>query len=145
MRGGDTVRIALGSDSADRFACAGAARAFARRVGLGERRGEELAIAVAELASNVVRHARDGVIELHVRDQPRRTVEIVCRDRGPGIPDAHAAREDGFSGGRFLAPDAPRAAGLGLGLGAVGRLVDELVIESLPGVGTTVIARKWIP
>jgi anti-sigma regulatory factor (Ser/Thr protein kinase) len=138
-------RIVLrGKASADRFACAATARAFARRAGLSKRGGEELALAVSELASNVARHAVDGTLELRLFTTPRAMVEVVCRDRGPGIVDADVAREDGFSGGRYLSPDAPRGEGLGLGLGAVGRLVDELIIESSPGVGTTVVARKWI-
>lgn len=141
----DEYRIILrGKANADRFGCAVLARAFARRAGLSVRGGEELALAVSELASNVARHAFDGTLELRRCESPRPMVEVVCRDRGPGIADAHAAREDGFSGGRYLAPDAPRAQGLGLGLGAVGRLVDELIIDSSPGVGTTIIARKWI-
>ncbi len=133
-----------GKSAADRFACASHARAFGRDAGMSARRSEELALAVAELASNVARHAVDGTIELRRRDTVRPMVEVVCRDRGPGIEDADAARRDGFSAGRDLAPDAPRVAGLGLGLGAIERLVDELRIESTVGVGTTVTARKWI-
>ena len=55
------------------------------------------------------------------------------------------ARQDGVSLGRDLAPDSSRSEGLGLGFGAVERLVDELAIESIVDFGTTVIARKWIP
>ncbi len=141
----DEARILLrGKASADRFGCAAVARTFARHAGLSARAGEELALVVSELASNVARHAHEGSIELKHRETPRRVVEVICRDRGPGIADPRAACEDGFSQGRQLAPDTPRGQGLGLGLGAVGRLVDELIIESAPGVGTTIIARKWV-
>ena len=47
--------------------------------------------------------------------------------------DVDAALRDGFS----------TYAGLGLGLPGTVRLVDELTIESEPGVGTTVTATKW--
>jgi len=77
--------------------------------------------------------------------EPRPHVLLVCRDRGPGIADPAAARKDGYSRGRMLAPDAMRHEGLGQGLGAVERLVDELHIESVVGLGTTIVVRKWIP
>lgn len=144
MTDGTPERKIVLREKADRFACAAVARAFARDAGLSPRDGEALALAVAELASNVVRHAIEGVIELRVCTTPRAMVEVVCRDRGPGITDAEAARKDGYSGGRYLAPDTPRWEGLGLGLGAVERLVDDLIIHSAPGVGTTVVVRKWI-
>src|SRR5687767_15055910 len=103
---GTEQRIVLrGKATADRFACASHARAFGRRAGMSARKSEELALAVAELASNVARHAIDGTIELRRRDTPRPMVEVVCRDRGPGIEDAASARRDGFSEGRWLAPD----------------------------------------
>jgi serine/threonine-protein kinase RsbT len=114
-------------------------------VGLSAKRAEELAIVASELASNVIRHADAGALELGVVAEPRPHVLLVCRDRGPGIADLAAARTDGYSRGRMLAPDALRHEGLGHGLGAVERLVDELQIETVVGVGTTIVVRKWIP
>jgi anti-sigma regulatory factor (Ser/Thr protein kinase) len=119
--------------TADRFACAALARAFGRSTEMSVLRVEELALAVAELASNVARHAVEGEIELRRLERPRAHVEIVCRDRGPGIADVELARRDGVS-----------CDGLGLGLGAIERLVDEVSIESTLGVGTIVTLRKWI-
>ncbi|NJK31038.1 MAG: anti-sigma regulatory factor [Deltaproteobacteria bacterium] len=123
--------------------CRGA-KAFARSVGMSARPTEELAIAVAELASNVARHAHEGVLELHHREQPRPHVEAICWDRGPGIADIDQAKRDGVSRGQTLLPDSHPSEGLGLGLGAIERLVDEVVIESTLGIGTTVTLRKWI-
>ena len=54
-------------------------------------------------------------------------------DRGPGIEDLGRALEDGYS----------TAGRLGLGLPGVKRLMDDFEICSAPGMGTTVIARKW--
>jgi serine/threonine-protein kinase RsbT len=143
----DTAPLILlrGKNAADRFGCALAVRMFALRVGLSARAAEELALAASELASNVVRHADSGSLELRRVASPRAHVLMICRDRGPGIRDPKAALKDGYSGGRMLPPDAPRHHGLGRGLGAIERLVDELCIESTLDVGTTVTARKWIP
>jgi serine/threonine-protein kinase RsbT len=142
----DGVRFVLaGESAADRFGCASAAKTFARKVGLSPKRSEELAIVASELASNVIRHADSGVLELRYAAEPRPHVLMVCRDRGPGIADLDDARKDGYSRGRVLAPDALRHEGLGRGLGAVERLVDELQIESVVGVGTTIVLKKWIP
>ena len=142
----ESSRIAIaGPATADRLATAAVARSFGLRVGLSAARSQELAVAVAELASNVARHARDGTLVLRRLETPRPMVEVVCRDRGPGIEDPVAARRDGFSGGKQLAPDASRREGCGLGLGAVERMMDEVEIETELGVGTTVTARKWIP
>jgi anti-sigma regulatory factor (Ser/Thr protein kinase) len=139
-------RVVLPSKSAaDRFACAAMARAFGRSAEMSVLQAEALALAVAELASNIARHAVEGTIELRHLDAPRPHVEVVCRDRGPGIADVASARRDGVSGGCPLLRDIDGIpAGLGLGLGAIERLVDEVSIESTLGIGTTVTLRKWI-
>lgn len=58
---------------------------------------------------------------------------ITARDEGPGIPDVRQALQDGFTTSRSL----------GLGLPGVRRLMDESIIHSTTGRGTTVILRKW--
>jgi serine/threonine-protein kinase RsbT len=140
-----TRRIPLQRDATERFICAAEARHFARLWGMPARECSELAVATSELVSNVTRHAYEGMIEFHLRLSPRPLIEVICRDRGPGIEDLDIVRKDGYSRGRFLEPDSPREEGLGTGLGAVERLVDELSICSAVGVGTTVIVRKWLP
>jgi len=55
-------------------------------------------------------------------------------DSGPGIPDPERAMEDHYSSSGTL----------GLGLPGVKRLMDEFELESKPGEGTRVIARKWL-
>jgi len=100
-------------------------------------------MAAAELASNAVRHAKGGVLELALVEMPAPAIELICRDRGPGIADVQAALRDGYSRGRDLGPDDLRRDGLGSGLGAVARAMDELSIESSER-GTIVRARKLI-
>ena len=60
-------------------------------------------------------------------------IEVVCKDDGPGIPDVKLAMQDGFT----------TNGGLGGGLPAVERLMDEFEIASTVGGGTRIAARKW--
>lgn len=133
-----------GRNSADRFVCGSLARRFGLTVGMSSRAAEELAIAASELGSNVTRHADEGLLVLRFVEHPRPHVVIECRDRGPGIPDIDAARVDGFSEGRLLAPDDRRHRGFGRGFGAIERLVDEFAIQSIVEVGTCVTVKKWV-
>ncbi|MGC4122531.1 MAG: ATP-binding protein [Myxococcales bacterium] len=134
----------------DPLFCSAEARALARRAGFAAPRAAALAIAVAELASNIVRHAKEGSVFLRLhQDPPEATmIEVVAADRGPGIADLALAQQDGYSRGRFNAAALERGEGLppslGCGLGAVRRLTDECEIESVPGRGTTVTVRLYL-
>ena len=116
-----------------------------REVGLSKRAAWECGTSVAELVSNAIRHGGGGELELRIVVSPRRAIEIVVRDHGPGLVDAEMAVRDGWSQGRWLVAGEPRreGEGLGSGLGAVMRLMSETIFETTPGGGTTVISRKW--
>ncbi|MFC1401556.1 MULTISPECIES: ATP-binding SpoIIE family protein phosphatase [Streptacidiphilus] len=115
-------------------AARGAAAALARRVGLDERRSGEVALAVSEAASNLVKHAVDGAILLRVvRTEHQAGVEFLAVDSGPGMADVPEAMRDGMSS----------AGTLGIGLGSVARLADVFDVHSLPGRGTVIAARFW--
>ncbi len=90
---------------------------------------------VSELAGNLVFHTdRGGTIAFRVlRDERRLGIEVVSEDEEPGIADIGLAMQDGFS----------TKGGLGCGLPGVKRLMDEFEIESEPGRGTRITARKW--
>jgi serine/threonine-protein kinase RsbT len=123
-----------------------AALTFAEAQGLGRREAWGLAIALSELTTNAVKFAGGGDITLRAcASEARRGLEIVVEDRGPGIADPEAALIDGYSEGHMLSPDSPLHArhGLGCGLGAVRRLMDELQMEGREGGGTRVVARRW--
>ncbi len=95
---------------------------------------EELALAAAELATNLVKHARGGTLTLTPLHQGGRVgLEIETRDAGPGIADVEQAIGDRFS----------TAGTRGTGLGAINRLMDVLDITSARGAGTRITCRKW--
>ena len=80
---------------------------------------------------------------------PRRGAQVVVVDNGPGIEDFDASLQDGYSEGRLLSEEEPGTGtgsrrGLGSGLGAVKRLMDELTAESPPDGGLKIVARKWL-
>ncbi len=128
----------------DRYLCAVVARRISMKAGFDARAAAEIAICASELASNAVRHARGGVLEVSVVETPRRGIELRCRDFGAGIPNVEAALEDGWSRGRKLQPDESRREGLGSGLGTIRRLMSELAVEPGEG-GTVVVARRFFP
>lgn len=112
-----------------------AARTLALSLGFSADSAEECVLAVSELATNLARYAQAGELRLSsVADcSGRPGFQVESRDRGPGIADLDLALTDGFSTG----------GGLGAGLPAARRLMDEFELNSSPN-GTIVIARKWL-
>jgi serine/threonine-protein kinase RsbT len=105
-----------------------------------------LAIAACELATNVLKFAGSGQIDIVQMEYPKRGIRIVVEDSGPGIENIEAATQDGFSEGRFVVEHsgAVRPRGLGSGLGAVKRLMDAVTIENRRNGGLRVIAEKCL-
>jgi serine/threonine-protein kinase RsbT len=93
-----------------------------------------LTTAASELSRNVWVHARTGVAKVGVlRGGDRIGLELQFVDHGPGIADLPRALAGGNS----------TANSLGLGLSGTKRLVDEFHVDTEPGLGTTVVIRKW--
>lgn len=93
-----------------------------------------IAVAISEVARNIVAYAKRGEIEIGlIKNRGRRGVRIVARDEGPGIEDVQAALQDGYS----------TSGSPGLGLPGARRLMDELEIEAKGGKGTVVTMCKW--
>jgi anti-sigma regulatory factor (Ser/Thr protein kinase) len=131
-RGGPALRLAV-ANRADAERARREAHALATALAFDAPRADAVALAVLELATNLVRHARQGELELTAVDGPRgRGVQVESWDAGPGIADVERAFEDRFS----------TAGGLGSGLPAVLRLTDELEIETGPD-GTRIVTRTW--
>jgi len=128
----DEVHVAIHCD-ADIVAARQAARELAARLGFSRTDLTILATAVSEMTRNIVRFAGTGEVVIELIDGPRRGVQVVARDAGPGIPDVDKALTDGYS----------TYDGLGLGLPGARRLMDEFAVVSEPGRGTTVTMTKW--
>ena len=102
------------------------------RIGLSKFTSVKVATAVSELARNIVFYAGKGAIELRtVRDDRGSTgLQITAVDQGPGI-DPKKLQE--IWGGTYKSQR-----GMGKGLVAVKKLVDEFNLDTAPGRGTTV-------
>lgn len=102
------------------------------RIGLSKFASVKVATAVSELARNIVFYAGKGTIELRsLLDERGATgLQIVAADEGPGIP---ADKLEEIWAGTYKSPR-----GMGKGLIAVKKLVDEFQMDTRPGAGTTV-------
>lgn len=104
------------------------------RAALGPSELSNLGIIVNEITSNAVRHATGGVLILRTLVRGRATgVELLCIDRGPGIPSITESMRDGYS----------TAGSMGTGLGAASRIASAFDIHTTMGSGTVVLARIW--
>jgi serine/threonine-protein kinase RsbT len=126
------VRIPIHTD-ADIVAARQGARELAARLGFSRTDLTLIATAVSEVSRNIVRFAGAGEVVVELLEEPRRGVQVVARDTGPGIPDVEQALTDGYS----------TYHGLGLGLPGARRLMDEFAVVSEAGRGTTVTMTKW--
>ena len=95
-----------------------------------------VAIAMYEGEINMVIHADGGTINVDL--YPEHLV-LTLKDQGPGIPDIDKAMQEGYS----TAPDEIVSLGFGAGMGLpnMKRASDEMQIDSVLGVGTTVTMR----
>jgi serine/threonine-protein kinase RsbT len=94
-----------------------------------------IALAISEVARNIVTYAeRGGVTLSRTENGGRRGITIVARDSGPGIADITLAMRDGYS----------TAKSLGVGLPGTKRLMDEFDLASTLGQGTTITMTKWL-
>ncbi|WP_040567220.1 ATP-binding protein [Magnetospirillum molischianum] len=106
-------------------------RELARQSGFGTVDQTRLATVISELVRNALVYAGGGTCRIYsdISDS-QRTLHLVVSDEGPGIVDVPRALEPGFSSG----------GGLGLGLPAVRRLMDDMTIDTHP-TGTVIHAR----
>lgn len=111
-----------------------AAHALTAEAGLSSDDAGVVAVIVTEAATNLVRHAHDGIVVMRILgDVGRHGIEILAYDKGPGIRDVTRAMSDGHSTGGTR----------GQGLGAIRRLAHEFDIFSRPETGTALVARVW--
>ena len=104
---------------------------LAESLGFDERIRGEVAIVATELAVNLARYAREGVLLIQTLDLPAGpTLELLSIDGGPGMADVSACLRDGYSTGGTP----------GNGLGAVRRLSTDFDVHSTPA-GTVIVSR----
>jgi serine/threonine-protein kinase RsbT len=112
------------------------AKAVAAELGFPTPRLYEIATSVTELATNLVLYAKAGHIAVGKVDAgQRRGLVLRSLDQGPGIASVEKALQDSYSTG----------GGLGSGLPAVRRLMDDFSLTSTLGEGTLILAWKWLP
>ncbi len=110
-------------------------RELAVTLGFGITDATFLITAASEMARNAYKYGGGGVVRWRqVHQAGRPGLELRFTDKGPGIADIDLALQEGYTTGR----------GLGLGLPAARRLVDEFDIQSVVGEGTQITLRKWL-
>ncbi|HHV44372.1 MAG TPA: anti-sigma F factor [Firmicutes bacterium] len=97
---------------------------------------DEIKVAVSEAVSNCVIHAYPETVGTVVLEAAIRgdALEIVVRDRGRGIEDVNKALEPTYT----TLPEER----MGLGLAFIKMYMDEIVLESTVGEGTTLHMTK---
>jgi serine/threonine-protein kinase RsbT len=101
------------------------------RIGLSKFTSVKVATAVSELARNIVFYGGKGYVELKsTKDDRGPALQIVASDKGPGI---EPRKLEEIWAGTYKSQR-----GMGKGLVAVKKLVDDFHLDTGPGRGTTV-------
>ncbi|GAB3316882.1 serine/threonine protein kinase [Larkinella ripae] len=109
-------------------------RSYAAQIEFNAHKLAELDIIVAEIASNLVKHAGGGeVLVRKIQEKEQTGIELISIDNGPGINDPIRMLEDGMSTTQTL----------GQGLGAIKRLSDYFQLYSLKKWGTILLSRVY--
>ncbi|WP_205826425.1 ATP-binding SpoIIE family protein phosphatase [Microbispora catharanthi] len=103
--------------------------ALATAAGFDQNRTGQVAVAVTEAVSNLVKHAVEGAVLVRPHLERPGAVELVAVDKGPGIADLGRALRDGYS----------TSGTLGIGLGAIARMATGWDVYSVPGRGTVLV------
>ena len=98
---------------------------------------EDIKTAVSEAVTNAIVHGYPdaiGTVTLKLRVCPGNILELTVKDKGRGIPDVEKARQPMFTtGGEERS---------GMGFTIMESFMDQLLVRSLPGRGTTVTMKK---
>lgn len=106
----------------------------ALEAGFSTKKLGELDIVVAEMTSNLIKHAEKGELLMCITgEEGQEYLELICLDSGPGIADPAKMMVDGVSTTNTS----------GNGLGSIKRLTDFFEIYSLPGWGTILLCRIY--
>ena len=127
----DDTRVAIRSDT-DIVIARQKGRALAAHLGFSSTDQTLIATAISEVARNILRYAKTGEIRFQTETNGKAAMTIVAHDEGPGIPDVAVALQNGYS----------TSGSLGMGLPGSKRIMDEFMIVSEVGKGTTVTMKK---
>lgn len=107
-----------------------------KKMGVPPEAVRKVAIAMYEGEINMVIHANGGNIDVEITED---SIIMILADKGPGIADVEQAMQAGWS----TAPDNVRSLGFGAGMGLpnMKKYSDEMTIDTVLGVGTTVTMR----
>jgi anti-sigma regulatory factor (Ser/Thr protein kinase) len=94
-----------------------AAKKLAEGLSFGKKQCEEIRVIASELASNILKHAGEGTIQIKTNNEH---IEIISKNQGS------LTEED------FIDERSSKGT-LGIGLGAVGRLADEVSYKNFDG------------
>lgn len=107
----DSIRIPIDSE-AQILTARREARSLAARLGFWSVEQSFIAMAISEVALNILQYAGKGEIVLDVIEKnDAKGILVLARDEGPGISDIELAMQEGYStgGGAGLASRAPSA------------------------------------
>jgi serine/threonine-protein kinase RsbT len=127
-----TFRVSVSEDVSN---AREAGRDIAQQVGFGRLEQMKIATAISELARNILLYAAPGEMRIAGIVAPRRGIEIVAADEGPGIPDVNLVMSTAYRS----------KTGMGMGMKGAKRLMDSFEVRSKVGLGTTIVARKYVP
>ena len=100
---------------------------------------KNVVVALYEGEVNIVAHANRGNVEVFITPAE---VKMILKDEGKGIDNIELAMKEGYS----TASQKVREMGFGAGMGLpnIKKNVDELTIETIVGVGTTLTMVKYL-
>ena len=114
----------------------GKVKATLKQLGYDPNTVRRVAIALYEGEINLVIHAGGGTIDVEMDPA---VIHITLSDHGPGIADVEKAMREGYS----TATENIRALGFGAGMGLpnMKKYTDNMQIDTVLGVGTTISLR----
>ena len=131
------VTLTFPSRSSNEGFARSAAACFAAQMDPTLNELEDIKTAVSEAVTNAIVHGYPdaiGTVTLKLRVCPGNILELTVKDKGRGIPDVEKARQPMFTTG-----GAERS---GMGFTIMESFMDQLLVRSLPGRGTTVTMKK---
>ncbi len=131
------VTLTFPSRSSNEGFARSAAACFAAQMDPTLNELEDIKTAVSEAVTNAIVHGYPdaiGTVTLKLRVCPGNILELTVKDKGRGIPDVEKARQPMFTtGGEERS---------GMGFTIMESFMDQLLVRSVPGRGTTVTMKK---